>query len=66
MSLFLRDKDRDSLLILLDKYLPNVSAWVYGSRVKGEARDWARLPAAFHAEILKCYVVLKKANHAHE
>jgi predicted nucleotidyltransferase len=103
MSLFLRDKDRDSLLILLDKYLPNVSAWVYGSRVKGgahdtsdldvvlrsadlspipfgaledfwealresnipilvEARDWARLPTAFHAEILKCYVVLKNGE----
>ena len=27
-----------------------------------EARDWARLPASFHEEILKNYVVLKDAN----
>lgn len=27
-----------------------------------EARDWARLPAAFHAEILKGYVVLREGE----
>ena len=27
-----------------------------------EARDWARLPQAFHAQILKKYVVLKEGE----
>lgn len=27
-----------------------------------EARDWARLPDAFHQEILKSYVVVRKGN----
>ncbi len=31
-----------------------------------EARDWARLPKSFHAEILKHYVVLKAADNLTE
>lgn len=99
-KLYLREKDQQQLLNLLDKFLPDVSVWVYGSRINGtaheasdldivlrsvdlkpipilaledfleavqdstipiliEARDWARLPASFHQEILKNYVVLK-------
>lgn len=99
-TLYLRDKDKHCFLKLLADYLPTVTAWAYGSRVKGnahdtsdldvvlrssnlkpipfeeletflqalndsnipiliEARDWARLPASFHEEILKCYVVLE-------
>lgn len=99
-SLYLRIKDKEKLLQLLTDYLPDVTAWAYGSRVNGdahdasdldlvlrsadlspipidqlddflealressipilvEARDWARLPASFHQEILKKYVVLK-------
>lgn len=102
-NLYLRDKDKQKLLQLLDLYLPTVSVWAYGSRVTGqahdtsdldlvlrsadlkkipfdeletflealrestipiivEARDWARLPASFHEEILNNYVVLKDAN----
>jgi len=38
-SLFLRDKDRQKLLDLLDQYIPSVEAWAYGSRVNGEAHD---------------------------
>ena len=99
-NLYLRDKDKRCFLKLLTELLPTVTAWAYGSRVKGEAhdtsdldvvlrsadltpipleeletflqalndsnipilieaRDWARLPASFHEEILKCYVVLE-------
>lgn len=98
-SLYLREQDRRQFCKLLAKYLPGVTAWAYGSRVKGEAhdtsdldvvlrspdlqpiaidrledfldavresnipilieaRDWTRLPDAFHAEILKNYVAL--------
>jgi uncharacterized protein len=38
-SLFLREKDKQQLLQLLTDYLPDVSAWAYGSRVHGEAHD---------------------------
>ena len=38
-SLFLRDKDKQKLLDLLDQYIPSVEAWAYGSRVNGEAHD---------------------------
>ncbi len=99
----LRDKDKLQLLKLLEQHLPEVTVWVYGSRINGtahdasdldivlrskdltqidywtlenfieavkestipilvEARDWARLPASFHHEILKHYVVLKETK----
>ncbi len=38
-ELYLRDKDKQRLLKLLADYLPNVTAWAYGSRVKGEAHE---------------------------
>lgn len=38
-TLFLREKDKQQLLQLLADYLPNVSAWAYGSRVNGNAHD---------------------------
>lgn len=38
-TLYLRDKDKQRLLKLLADYLPTVTAWVYGSRVKGDAHD---------------------------
>lgn len=38
-QLHLRAKDRQKLLQLLEQHLPTVSAWVYGSRVNGEAHD---------------------------
>ncbi|MEI7795357.1 MAG: nucleotidyltransferase domain-containing protein [Methylococcaceae bacterium] len=38
-KLYLRDKDKQRLLKLLVDYLPNVTAWAYGSRVKGEAHE---------------------------
>lgn len=102
-SLLLRDKDKQQLLRLLARHLPDVTVWAYGSRVNGgahdasdldivlrspdlspiplvaledflqalkdstipiivEARDWARLPASFHQEILKKYVVLNMSR----
>jgi uncharacterized protein len=39
MSLLLRDKDKHALLILLKQHLPTVTAWAYGSRVKGDAHE---------------------------
>lgn len=102
-NLYLREKDQRQLRDLLARFLPEVSVWVYGSRINGtaheasdldivlrssdlslipileledflqavkdstipiliEARDWARLPASFHQEILKNYVVFKDAK----
>ena len=102
-SLLIRAQDREALRQLLERHLPGVTAWAYGSRVNGtaheasdldlvlrspdlspiprlalddfltalresnipilvEARDWARLPEAFHREILKHYVVLKTSH----
>ena len=37
--LFLREEDKQQLLQLLADYLPDVSAWAYGSRVNGDAHD---------------------------
>jgi len=42
-TLLLRDKDKLQLLQLLIKYLPNVTAWAYGSRVNGNAHDTSDL-----------------------
>lgn len=97
--LFLRDKDKYLLEQLIQRYLPNVTVWAYGSRVKGDAhetsdldivlrsedlsaipydvfntfieavresnipilvdaRDWAKLPASFHEEIMKYHIDL--------
>lgn len=42
-TLFLREKDQQQLLRLLADYLPNVSAWAYGSRVNGDAHDTSDL-----------------------
>jgi predicted nucleotidyltransferase len=101
--LLLRERDRQRLIELLNAYLPDITAWAYGSRVNGtahdasdldlvlrsadlspipagelesflqalresnipiliEARDWARLPPAFHQEILKKYVIVRTGN----
>lgn len=38
-KLYLRDKDKQRLLKLLADYLPNVTAWAYGSWIKGEAHE---------------------------
>ncbi|MEW6038619.1 MAG: nucleotidyltransferase domain-containing protein [Pseudomonadota bacterium] len=38
-SLRLREKDRQTLLRLLERHLSGVSAWAYGSRVNGDAHD---------------------------
>ena len=38
-ALFLREKDKQQLLRLLARYLPDVTAWAYGSRVNGDAHD---------------------------
>lgn len=103
MPLYLREQDRTQLEQLLAAYLPAVTAWAYGSRVKGgaheasdldlvlrspdltpippesldafrhalresnipiliEARDWARLPQAFHREILQGYAVVREGD----
>jgi uncharacterized protein len=35
--LYLREMDKQTLLQLLTRYLPTASAWVYGSRITGQA-----------------------------
>ncbi|MFZ2726941.1 MAG: nucleotidyltransferase domain-containing protein [Methylococcaceae bacterium] len=42
-KLYLRDKDKQQLLKLLAQYLPNVTAWAYGSRVNGDCHDTSDL-----------------------
>lgn len=41
--LYLREKDKQALLQLLDRYLPTVTVWVYGSRITGQAHDTSDL-----------------------
>jgi len=38
-NLFLREQDKNVLLQLLNKHLPDISVWVYGSRINGTAHD---------------------------
>jgi predicted nucleotidyltransferase len=42
-SLLLRDKDRAKLQAILERHLPEVTAWAYGSRVNGNAHDTSDL-----------------------
>lgn len=42
-GLFLREKDRLEILRLLAQYLPEVTAWAYGSRVNGDAHEGSDL-----------------------
>jgi uncharacterized protein len=38
-QLLLREQDKQRLLNLLADYLPQVTAWAYGSRVNGDAHE---------------------------
>lgn len=38
-NLYLREQDKAILLPLLARYLPEVSAWVYGSRISDTAHE---------------------------
>lgn len=51
-KLFLRDIDKQRLLKLLADYLPDVSAWAYGSRVNGEAHDTSDLDVVLRSKDL--------------
>ncbi len=51
-KLFLRDIDKQRLLKLLADYLPDVSAWAYGSRVNGEAHDTSDLDIVLRSKDL--------------
>lgn len=52
-QLFLRDKDKQRLQELLARYLPNVSVWVYGSRINGEAHEASDLDIVLRSHDLK-------------
>jgi uncharacterized protein len=45
-QLYLREKDQQRLLALLRQHLPGVTAWAYGSRVKGQAHEASDLDLA--------------------
>lgn len=52
-TLFLRDKDKQQLMQLLTHYLPNITAWAYGSRVNGDAHDTSDLDIVLRSVDLK-------------
>ena len=58
-TLFLRDKDKQRLLKLLDDYLPEVTAWAYGSRVKGGAHDASDLDIVLRSKELTPISILE-------
>lgn len=38
MTILITPKQRETLIALFDRHLPNTSAWAYGSRVKGSSK----------------------------
>jgi predicted nucleotidyltransferase len=61
-SLFLRDKDKTALLHLLELYVPEVSAWAYGSRVKGQAHEASDLDLVLRSADLSPIPIEKMAR----
>ena len=51
--LYLREQDRLQLVQLLAHYLPDVTAWAYGSRVKGDAHEASDLDIVLRSPDLK-------------
>jgi predicted nucleotidyltransferase len=51
-NLYLREQDKAVLLQLLAQYLPDVSAWVYGSRVNGTAHEASDLDIVLRSKDL--------------
>ncbi len=51
-NLLLRPQDKAALLKLLADYLPEVSAWVYGSRVNGTAHEASDLDIVLRSQDL--------------
>jgi predicted nucleotidyltransferase len=39
----LEERDRDTLIALLNRFLPRTRVWAFGSRVKGNALPWSDL-----------------------
>jgi predicted nucleotidyltransferase len=39
----LKPRDRDTLVSLLDQFLPHSTVWAFGSRITGNARPWSDL-----------------------
>jgi uncharacterized protein len=51
-NLLLRPQDKAALLKLLADYLPDVSAWAYGSRVNGTAHEASDLDIVLRSKDL--------------
>ncbi len=57
-DLLLREKDKIQLLQLLEEQLPNVTAWVYGSRINGMAHNASDLDIVLRSEDLTPIAIL--------
>lgn len=51
-QLYLREKDKQQLQRLLTDYLPDVTAWVYGSRINGTAHEASDLDLVLRSKDL--------------
>jgi predicted nucleotidyltransferase len=57
--LYLREKDKQALLQLLTRHLPTVSAWVYGSRITGQAHEASDLDIVLRSADLSPIPILE-------
>ncbi|MDR0598160.1 MAG: nucleotidyltransferase domain-containing protein [Treponema sp.] len=67
-ELALAERDRLTLIALIERFLPRTTVWAFGSRVKGNSRPWSDLDlvvftqAGQHAQVSLLKEALEESN----